>query len=86
MAVGALRAIQAAGRGDEGLSVVGLDGESRATRAVASSKLAATSDASTAAPEGVTAARVLATRDMAALEAPGTVAVAEDGAVSVEIP
>lgn len=86
MAFGALRAIQAAGRGDEGILIVGIDGENRAIRAVANGELAATFTYSTVAPEGVIAAHALATGDTAALETLGTVTAGEDGSVSVEIP
>ena len=86
MAFGALKAIQAAGRGDEGIMIVGIDGENRAIRAVDSGELAATFTYSTVAPEGVIAAHALATGDMAALEELGTVTEMEDGSVSIEIP
>jgi ribose transport system substrate-binding protein len=86
MAFGALKAIEAAGRGDEGILIVGIDGENRAIRAVAEGKLAATFTYSTVAPEGVIAAYALAKGDMAALDALGTVTKAEDGSLSIEIP
>jgi ribose transport system substrate-binding protein len=78
MAFGALKAIEAAGRGDEGILIVGIDGENGAIRAVMDGKLAATFTYSTVAPEGIIAAHALA------------VAEAKDllplGAMTIEIP
>jgi ribose transport system substrate-binding protein len=86
MAFGALKAIEAAGRGDEGILIVGIDGENRAIRAVAEGKLAATFTYSTVAPEGIIAAYSLAKGDMAALDKLGTLTKADDGSISIEIP
>ncbi len=86
MAFGALRAIQAAGRQDEGILIVGIDGENLAIRSVANGELAATFTYSTVAPEGVIAAYALAKDDTAALSELGTVTAAADGSLSVEIP
>ena len=85
-AFGALKAIEAAGRGEEGILIVGIDGENRAIRAVADGKLAATFTYSTVAPQGVIAAYALVKGDMATLDTLGTVTKAEDGSVSIEIP
>jgi ribose transport system substrate-binding protein len=86
MAFGALKAIQAAGRGDEGILIVGIDGENRAIRAVANGELAATFTYSTVAPEGVIAAYALAKGDTAALDKLGTVTKTAEGEIDVEIP
>jgi ribose transport system substrate-binding protein len=86
MAFGAMKAIEAAGRGDEGILIVGIDGENRAIRAVAEGKLAATFTYSTVAPEGIIAAYSLAKGDMAALDKLGTLTKADDGSISIEIP
>jgi ribose transport system substrate-binding protein len=78
MAFGALKAIEAAGRGDEGILIVGIDGENAAIRAVLDGKLAATFTYSTVAPQGVIAAHALATaeaKDLVPL-----------GAMTIEIP
>jgi ribose transport system substrate-binding protein len=78
MAFGALKAIEAAGRGDEGILIVGIDGENGAIRAVMDGKLAATFTYSTVAPEGIIAAHALATdaaKDLLPL-----------GAMTIEIP
>jgi ribose transport system substrate-binding protein len=78
MAFGALKAIEAAGRADEGILIVGIDGENGAIRAVMDGRLAATFTYSTVAPEGVIAAHALA------------IAEAKDllplGAMTIEIP
>jgi ribose transport system substrate-binding protein len=66
--LGALKATQAAGRGKEGILIIGIDGENRAIRAVANGDMTATFTYSTVAPEGVIAAHALATHDMAALD------------------
>ena len=85
MAFGALKAIQAAGRGDEGILIVGIDGENRAIRAVANGDLAATFTYSTVAPEGVIAAYSLAKGDKAALSKIGKVTKVDGGELDVEI-
>ena len=85
MAFGALKAIQAAGRGDEGILIVGIDGENRAIRAVASGELAATFTYSTVAPEGVIAAYNLAKGNVDALSTIGTVSEVDGGELDVEI-
>jgi ribose transport system substrate-binding protein len=85
MAFGALKAIQAAGRDKEGILIIGIDGENRAIRAVASGDLTATFTYSTVAPEGVMAAYALAKGDMAALDKLGTITKDANGNMEIEI-
>lgn len=85
MAFGALKAIQAAGRGKEGILIIGIDGENRAIRAVDKGDLTATFTYSTVAPEGVIAAHALATHDMKALDKLGKLTKKADGSMEIEI-
>jgi len=86
MAYGALRAIQAAGRQNEGILIVGIDGENKAIRSVAKGELAATFTYSTVAPEGIIAAHALAKGEsVSSLTKLGKIGKLANGTPEVEI-
>ena len=85
MAFGALRAVQAAGRANEGILIIGIDGENAAIRAVAKGDLTATFTYSTVAPEGVIAAHALATKNLDELNKLGKMTKKSDGSMEIEI-